>query len=183
MRGIRLRCWLPVANLAIDAALLGMMAWSVHGRASRQAPVGSIRPVAFLQEGQAAVGWDIRGTSPPPRVRLIIIGTLPAGVVSAGALPFWSWPAGSVRWALLHEGLAIVVWFGIGWLAESPPRRTWVLRFLVLRAVSVLASLSGISMGFCALAILLAWIAAGVWLLGWGLRSGIRALLTPSGAR
>jgi len=119
MRGIRLRYWLPVANLVIDAALLGSLAWSIHvwgrhERSSREVTAGSVRSVAYLQEGQAAVGWDLI-VPPPQQVRAIMFGTLPAGAVSAGALPVWRWRTGlSLRWVCLHESLALLVWLD-GW--------------------------------------------------------------------
>ena len=187
MSGIRLRYWLPVANLAIDAALLGMLAWSIHGRLSvekRPSPssgaiMAVIPPVMYLEAGETGPGWGpmIAHFSTPPQFLGILFGTPPAAVLSASGVRGGAmWWALSWRWACLNEGLAVLVWFGVGWIAESRLRRKWVLRYLALRAVSVAASLSGGAMGLCVLAMLLAWIAAGAWLVGWGFRSGVRLL-------
>ena len=172
MPRIRLRWWLPVANLAIDAALLGMMAWSMHlfHRSEKQIRYEK-NPVR--QEEQAAVGWDIRNlwVHPPPQFYAVVVGTLPSGAVSAGEFGNLAWWYGiSLRWVCLHEGLAIPVWFCVGWLAERPPGRKWALRYLALRLVSVPPWFSKL----CVLPMLLAWFAAGIWLLGWGLQSGVR---------
>ncbi|HXN49454.1 MAG TPA: hypothetical protein VN893_22565 [Bryobacteraceae bacterium] len=180
MPRIRLRYWLPVANLAIDAALLGMMAWSLHGRTSRAAPPRSIRPVAFFEEGQAAVGWDdVTVCGPLPRpIGATNLGTLPVAIASQ-AVPWWR-NGLNFRWVCLHEGLAVAFWFGIGWLAESPPRRRWVLGYLGLLAVSVPASLSSVTTEFFALAMLVVWAGAGIMAIAWGLRSSVRMVRRPN---
>ena len=165
---------MPVANLAIDGVLLGMMAWSMHlFRQSEKQIWHAKNPVG--QEGKWAVGWDIRNlwVHPPPQFYAVVVGTLPAGAVSVGEFGNLAWWYGiNLRWVCLHEGLAVPVWFCVGWLAERPPRRKWVLRYLALRGVSVPPWFSKL----CVLPMLLAWIAAGGWLSGWGFRPGVRRL-------
>jgi hypothetical protein len=172
MRGIRLRYWLPLANLAIDAALLGTVAFHVRDvHRPRSSVEMSIRPVAYLQEGQSAVGWYPLYEPPPPQALAIVFGTLPAGLVSELAVPNGVSCNGiGARWVCIHEGLAVLAWFAIGWLAESPPRRKWVLGFLLLRIASVVSWLTRL----CVLLMFLAWLAGALWLAVWGIRSAFR---------
>ncbi len=153
MRGIWLRYWLPLANLAIDGVLLGMMAWQVHTR---------------MPDRRSSLG--VVEVSTPGQYGAICLGTLPAGLVSAPVAPQWLWRSISVRWVCLHEGAALLVWFVVGWVAESPGRRNSVFQYLVLRVVSIPASLSGPSSGCCGLLMFLAWVAAA----GWGVMAGFR---------
>jgi hypothetical protein len=188
MRAIPMRYLLPWCNLAIDLTLSGLLARSIEvarfheKRSSGVRTEAPIRPVALLQEGQAGVRWHPRyiWAPPPPQVYAIISGTLPAGVISAWGVPSGAWgTAFSPGWARVHEGMALLVWFGLGWLAESPPLRKWALRYVGLRALSVPASLGRSAAGLFTLAMTLAWVAAAAWLAGWGLKYGYRFVLLP----
>jgi hypothetical protein len=183
MRGTRLRYLLPLVNLAIDAAMLGLLARSIdvqHRREkwrSEQRRSGSIRPVALVQEGQA-IEWDPVYIPPPPQIQAILFGTLPAGVASEwAALSGGGWRSINLRWACIHEGFAVLVWFGVGWLAEAAPRRRWILRFVWLRAASVPASLSGPTLRICVLLLVLAWVAGALWLAAGAVVYGYRLVL------
>src|SRR5215813_2000470 len=62
---------------------------------------------------------------PPAQITMIAAGTLPAGVISWTLLRAAPW-----RWIWLHEGLALLTWWGIGaWCDAGRPgaRRVFLL--------------------------------------------------------
>jgi hypothetical protein len=145
MRRIPVRWTLPVANAAVDAVLLGVLAW---------------RPLPLPPETM------------PPELSLIAAGTLPAGVVTWTLLQ-----RAAERWIWLHEGLALLVWYGIGAWADrgrSGARRVCRL-YLMVRAVTVMVAAAPAEAQFASLVLALAWLAgvfvmARQWIAGLALR-------------
>ena len=60
MRWIRLRCWLPVANLAIDGVLLGMMPWAMHDARRSEKEIWYEKHTPRRTDAQAAIGWEVQ---------------------------------------------------------------------------------------------------------------------------
>jgi len=94
---------------------------------------------------------------PPRQLTMIAAGTLPAGVASwtlLGTAP--------ARWIWFHEGLALLVWWGVGaWCdAGRPGARRVFLLCLGLRAVSAPLSLVPSASSFASLILAMFWISA-----------------------
>ena len=113
----------------------------------------------FLLELLAWRGAPYFPHRPPPQLTMIAAGTLPAGVASwtlVGTAP--------ARWILLHEGLALLVWWGIGaWCdAGRPGARRVSLLCLGLRAATAPLSLVPSAAGFASLILAMLWISAAL---------------------
>jgi len=94
---------------------------------------------------------------PPAQLTMIAAGTLPAGVASWTLLGI-----APARWIWFHEGLALLVWWGVGaWCdAGRPGARRVFLLYLGLRALSAPLSLVPSAAGFASLILAMFWISA-----------------------
>ncbi len=153
MKRLRLRWVLPAGHFLIDALVL--VSWLWHSQAKRShmkaesisTPVA--RQVLLLQE--SGRGWNFRQT-PSPEFVFLSCGNMPAMLVSLTTRPKAYIQTRTVSWDpwwfLIHESIALSVWFLIGMYTEAPGRQfvRVMLWFIALRAgFAVFITIEGIA--------------------------------------
>ena len=138
----RYRSLLPVAHTLVDLLLLAF--WIGHAAVvlnptrpeSRRA-----QPDVLAAYGATeSIGWSPEVYSTPDRhFSLMLTGTLPAGIVSFSFRPEAAWQTRhrlwDPVWLLIHEAVAIPLWFFLGaWLDTGRSRLARAMRdYLILR--------------------------------------------------
>ena len=147
----RYRSLLPVANALIDLLLLAF--WICHAAVvlnPARVEFERVQPnVLAAYAATDSIGWSPEVYSTPDRhFTLMLTGTLPAGIVSFSLRPEAAWQTRhrlwDPIWLLIHESVAIPLWFFIGaWLDTGRSRLARAMRdYLILRlAVAVCAML------------------------------------------
>jgi hypothetical protein len=119
---------LPAGHAAIDVLLLAAWIWHavvvLNPRKAWSRPQGNAL-AAYAQS--ESIGWSPSRLScyrePDPRFALILTGTLPAGIVSVSVRPEAGWQTRhrlwDPIWFVLHEAVAIPLWFLIGTWIDS----------------------------------------------------------------
>ena len=148
MKKIKLRWLFPICHLVIDLAIAAILFHSVLRerqieRVHERRPQSEFISVGFFQENVPGVRFDPQFL-PPPQFTLLIMGSLPAGLISVFVIPSyyastWEHPF-NFRWLALQEALALTLWFLLGLAAESRPTiRRCLVGLILLRILAAIA--------------------------------------------
>jgi len=175
---------LPAGHTLIDVLLLAAWMWHAavllkHVQAERTQP-RLLTSVALLQEG---IPWEPLYVPPPPKFVLLASGTLPAGIVSTTVRP-GTWKQRRIwdpLWLLIHEAVAIPLWFVIGMLIDTGRVHLGKVMSIYMAArfgFGILDAVFGLAQFFTLLQFLF-WL----WLTGYGFVHGVSWFARKMGLR